>query len=512
MTYSQTFKGSLRFANAHRLEAGLDALAGYHDDREENAVMVGDLRINGLEVRVDYDNMLPASMSFGTCSALRRLANHALSGAIRATYEGESSDTMVAGGRRDESDLPPRHHRWEVYAAARAGSAKALRALRKQNVDIVVDFDSMFGKESSLDLAAEAGSPDAVREILDAGAKATPAALGAAKNRATAEVLLRSGAKPTAATLVDACDNHRADVAFALLRAGAKLPTKKEDLVALLRAVARSGNLELLKALARDPAARRALEGPRVIEAAINEKKKAVEKWLLQQGATIPEEPASIEDVANAWNASKYEEALTLLRKVDDSNENTFGLEGISNGYLGRYARASAALRKSVEHDPDNAMWRNGLAYFLACAGKKREAATQYRKALAQVESDLKDEPEDASLWSRKAYALNGLGRSKEALAAAKRSNALDPKEGLALVNEGRALLAMNRPKDARKILERAVKLDPLLAEPRFHLAIARARCGDEKGAKKMLAKLTVSPHLVALAKKDSTLAPLMKK
>lgn len=512
MTYSQTFKGSLRFASAHCLEAGLDALASYQDDREENAVMVGDLEIDGLDVRVDYDNMLPASMSFGTCSALRLLASHALSGTIRATYEGSPSDTMIAGGRDDALGLPPQHHRWEVYAAARAGSAKALRALRKQNVDIVVDFESMFGKESSLDLASEAGSPDAVRELVDAGAKATPAALGVAKNRATAEILLRSGAKPNAAAFADACGANRADVAFALLRAGAKLPSKKEALVDVLRDVARSGNLELLKTLARDPAARRALEGPRVIEAAIGEKKKAVEKWLLQHGATIPEEPPSIDDVAKAWNAGKYEESLSLNRKMQYNDENTFGLDGVANGFLGRYARAIASLRKSVEHDEHNAMWRNCLAYFLAATGKTREAATEYRKALAQVEMDLKDEPEDVSLWSRKAYALNGLGRSKEALSAAKRAIAIDPKHTLSLVNVGRALLATKHDEQAREMFERAVKSDPVLAEPKLYLAIARARCGDDKGAKKLLAKLAISPHLVKLAKKEPSLAPLMKR
>src|SRR5437879_17059 len=111
LTYFQTFKGSLRFADAHCLEAGLDALAGYRDAREANALRIDDLDIDvdALVMRVDYENMLPASMSFGTCSALQLLARHARTGTIRVTYEGERSDTIRAGGRRDNRGLPPRH-------------------------------------------------------------------------------------------------------------------------------------------------------------------------------------------------------------------------------------------------------------------------------------------------------------------------------------------------------------------------------------------------------------------
>jgi tetratricopeptide (TPR) repeat protein len=248
-----------------------------------------------------------------------------------------------------------------------------------------------------------------------------------------------------------------------------------------------------------------------VIEAAIDAKKKPVEKWLASKGAVPPEVPPTIGDVSKAWNANEYDKVLSLVRKLQYTDEDTLGLEGIAHEFLGRSARAISALQKSVKQEPTNAMWRNCLAWSLAAAGRTREATTHYRKALAQVELDLADEPDEASLWSRKAYALNGLGRFDEALAAAKEAIGIEADHTLALVNAGRAHLAAKQHEEARDMLERAVKSDPVLAEPKLWLAIARARCADAKGAKAMLAKIAVSPHLVALAKKEPSLAPLMK-
>jgi tetratricopeptide (TPR) repeat protein len=518
MTYSQSFKGSLRFADAHCLEAGLDALAGYDDAKEANAIRVDDCKIDGLGLRLDYDNMLPASMSFGTCRALRLLAEHAQSGTIRARYEGESPETIRAGGRRDDRGLPPRHHRWDVYFAARTGSAKALRALRAQGVDLVVRYASPWGTETALSLAAGSGSVSAVRVILEAGAKPDTDALVAAKNRAVAQVLLDAGAKPSA--LEEVCRKGNAEVALAVIDAGAKIPTKKSALVQLLRAIVGTGSMELLQAVAKHERARRALAAPEVIEVAIDQRKKRIEAFLIQHGAKRPEprperpDPHEVKIRASkGWNEGRYAESLALVRSIEDEDDaDVYGLKGACLESLGRPAAAIAAFEKALKREPDNAVWRNCLAFSLASRGRTRDATTHYERALAQVETELAAEPDDASLWSRKAYSLNGLGRSDAALAAAKRAIDLEDDHTLALLNAGRALLDTQRPEEAREMLERAVTSDPPLPEPKYYLAIARARCGDHDGAKRVLAEVVaVSPQWKAMAKKQPSLAALVR-
>ena len=482
MTYSQSFKGTLRFASAHCLEAGLDAFAAYDDPKERNALSVDDFTIDGVVARLAYENFLPASMSFGTCAALRKLAAYAASGTIRTAYEGDTTEVIRAQARRDDRGLPPRHWRWEMRAAVRAGDVKALRAL------------------------------------LGAGAKLDSSLIALAKNRRMVDALVAAGADVNAhekggrLPIEIACDDRRVDVALALLAAGARLPPD-DRLVDLLCDVARARSIPLLEVVARDARGRRALVDPQVIEVAIAENAKAVIAFLARHGAVRPvkePEPRSFDDAAEAWNVGKYEECLAILRALPDVNRDfdVVGLEATALGFLGRYAEANATFEQSIELDDDNATWRNAHAYFLACEGRTRESKAEYERALAIVEKEIADEPRDASLLSRKAYALNGLGRSKDALAMAKKALALEPDDTLSLMNAGRALLDLDRPKEAREMLERAVQSDKKLPEPRLYLAIARARTGDVKGAKSVLAKATaVSPHLAALAKKEPSLA-----
>ena len=484
MTYSQSFKGTLRFADAHCLEAGLDAFTAYDDPKEGNALGVDDFTIDGVVARLDYENFLPASMSFGTCAALRKLAAYAATGTIRSGYEGEPAEVIRAQARRDNRGLPPRHWRWEMRAAVRAGDVKALRAL------------------------------------LRGGAKLDSSLIALAKNRRTVDALLAAGADVNAhekggrLPIEIACDDRRVDAALALHAAGAKLPPG-DRLADMLYDVVQTRSVPLLEAIAGEPRVRRALVDPPVIELAIAVNAKAVIAFLERHGAVRPvkePEPQSFDDAVEAWSVGKYEECLAILRALPDVHRDfdVVGLEATALGFLGRYAEANATFDQSIELDDNDATWRNAHAYFLACEKRTREAKAEYEKALEILEKELAEEPREASLWSRKAYALNGLGRSKEALAMAKKALALEPEHTLSLVNAGRALLDMSRPKEAREMLERAVQSDKKLPEPRLYLAIARARTGDVKGAKRILAKATaVSPHLAALAKKEPSLVGL---
>lgn len=133
VSYDQTFKGRFTYADAHCLEAAIDAfLERDPDDDEASVLELDDLKIDGLSISIDWDGSAPASSSFGSEAWLRALAEHALSGTMKTSFTMDTTErtTVSARKRKSAAGLPPRHHRWEIYAAAKAGDAKRLRALK----------------------------------------------------------------------------------------------------------------------------------------------------------------------------------------------------------------------------------------------------------------------------------------------------------------------------------------------------------------------------------------------
>lgn len=332
MSYDQSYNGSFEFADAHCLEAALDGFSTAGSPREQSLLEVDDLAIDGLAVKVRWNGSAPASCSFGTMSAVRCLAEHARSGSVRCKFEGDPDEVSRAEGRRSSADLPPRHHRWDVYFAARKGDADGLRRLLAQGVAVDVTFPS---GRSSLHLAAASGVVDAVRVLLEAGspvdrrqgeAGATP--LGVAKGGDVVRVLLAAGAdkdvqaherSPLELACYDAADN--AGAIFALLEAGAALP-EGEALSAMLESCAREGALDVLHALvARDPAVKVALRHPDVVAAAVRTGKPVLLDLLLEAGAELPE--TFFEDAAAAGAVDLLRGALAgpdALARCGDSS------------------------------------------------------------------------------------------------------------------------------------------------------------------------------------------------
>jgi Flp pilus assembly protein TadD len=66
-----------------------------------------------------------------------------------------------------------------------------------------------------------------------------------------------------------------------------------------------------------------------------------------------------------------------------------------------------------------------------------------------------------ASFWSGVGYCLGRLGRSTEAVAAARRALALEPSSAVRLNDLGWALLEAQSYAEARSVLEQAVALAP---------------------------------------------------
>src|SRR5688572_40044 len=126
MSYDQTFKGKYTFADAHCLEAGLDAFAQLLTD---SIVDLDSLKVKGLEVGIDVDCSAPASMYEETSMAIGALGSCAKSGSVAMTFtlDGTSREARGAGRRTSSKGLPPRHYKWDVFFAAKAGDAKALR-------------------------------------------------------------------------------------------------------------------------------------------------------------------------------------------------------------------------------------------------------------------------------------------------------------------------------------------------------------------------------------------------
>lgn len=166
MSYDQTFKGQFEYADAHCLEAGLDRFAACVAD---SLVDLDSLKIDGLTVVIDMDCSAPASMYDETTWALRELGSEARSGSVTATFtmDGTDRERIRSGGRSSSSGLPPQHHRWALFFAAKAGDASSLRALIDRGVALDHAYEGYYGW-SPLHLAAKAGVAEALTVLLQA--------------------------------------------------------------------------------------------------------------------------------------------------------------------------------------------------------------------------------------------------------------------------------------------------------------------------------------------------------
>jgi len=159
-----------------------------------------------------------------------------------------------------------------------------------------------------------------------------------------------------------------------------------------------------------------------------------------------------------------------------DNNENLYLA---SKDYTQAMAAYDDAFRKKPDFVP--AIFAQGALFDQL--GKKKEAVAKYRIVLDKSESYV------PALNNLAYLCASGYGSKEEALRLSISAFKKDPGNAGVMDTLGFALLKNNRLEDAKKVLEKAVKLLPDNPTVSFHLALAYKESGDKANALKMLQK-----------------------
>lgn len=212
----------------------------------------------------------------------------------------------------------------------------------------------------------------------------------------------------------------------------------------------------------------------------------------------------------NALYAAHWDKALAFADRVialtpDDRDAQLVRATALTE--LLRADEAVAACQRALEIE-DDAMAQNVAGFTLAAAGRHSEAEAAYTNALRVLDSELAENPDDADaeLHQRRAYALLGLGRAKEALDAARKAVSLDDDNTLAWMSVGRAALELGRGPEAVKALRKVMdrRREPMAA---FHLARAHALTGKANERDIAITIARKSPRYSALVDADASLS-----
>lgn len=233
--------------------------------------------------------------------------------------------------------------------------------------------------------------------------------------------------------------------------------------------------------------------------------------WPLIVGSTGPKR---LEQAVAFYEARKDE--LARQRAGGEISEDEM------NAALAEQARALLALSRSEKtRDADEAVHslrRRKMATLLMLLGipalstaiylrlgapnlpdvplASRQTAPQnfdIATALQKIEAHLAKNPDDVRGYEVVAPVYLKAGRFSDAANAYRRVVALSGETPERLSDLAESLVAMNSgviSAEARQAFERAVKLDPDFAKPRFYLALAREQDGDAAGALADLRKI----------------------
>lgn len=209
----------------------------------------------------------------------------------------------------------------------------------------------------------------------------------------------------------------------------------------------------------------------------------------------------------NAMYAAQWDAALGFADRalaIDENDRNAHLVRATALTDLMRWDEAVLACDRAVAIE-DDAMARNVKGFTLAAAGRMSEAEVTYTSALEALLPALAESPEDGDLHERRAYALLGLGRAKEALAAAKQAVKIDADNLLAWQSVGRAAIDLGKAPDAIKALRKVMAKRPAPMAA-FHLARAHALASETKERDAALALAAKSPLYARLAATDAIL------
>jgi arylsulfatase A-like enzyme/tetratricopeptide (TPR) repeat protein len=132
---------------------------------------------------------------------------------------------------------------------------------------------------------------------------------------------------------------------------------------------------------------------------------------------------------------------------------------------------ATAALRRAVGEDPANLDMVALLGNYLVEGRQAKEALQLVTPYAQRAEPDL-------DILVAQGMALADLGRAPEALAVFERCHALEPRNGMALVNIGTVHLMQGNREEAAKAFREAAGVDPSLARAHMNLGVVAIQEG----------------------------------
>lgn len=141
------------------------------------------------------------------------------------------------------------------------------------------------------------------------------------------------------------------------------------------------------------------------------------------------------------------------------------------------YSSAMAAYEEALRRSPDYVPALFSQGALLEATGKKKEAVAKYHDALEKNENHVPALNNLATLYA------DGYGTAEQSLMLALRAFRLEPGSPAVLDTLGYALLKNNRPKEARKFLEKAAVQLPANPTISYHLALAEYGTGDTRKA-----------------------------
>lgn len=169
--------------------------------------------------------------------------------------------------------------------------------------------------------------------------------------------------------------------------------------------------------------------------------------------------------------------------RIDSGNAQAMVYLGNLYEASGDYTQAMATYDDSCRKKPDYipAIYAQGA--LLDQTGKKKEAIGKYRSVLEKSDSYV------PALNNLAYLCASGYGSKEEALRLAVSAFKRDPDNAGVLDTLGFALMKNNRLDDARKVLEKAVRLLPDNPTVTYHLALVYKESGEKDAALRMLQK-----------------------
>lgn len=194
------------------------------------------------------------------------------------------------------------------------------------------------------------------------------------------------------------------------------------------------------------------------------------------------------EDTASNWSEKgyallfqfQYEEALTAFDQaisIDEQHVAAWIGKGNALDHLGNYSEALEAYNRSIEIAPYDARAWLGKGLAFDNLNKTDESLESYNKAIEIY-------PEYAIAWNDRAWLLLTLGNYEQAVEDANRAiEILDRGLAETLDTKGVALIGLEEYKEALECFDRAIGLEPSIAEIWFHKGDALMGLGREEDA-----------------------------